>query len=108
MSASSRYTNHAPARGCGLRRTIALGGALGSLRHGLRSTFQTPHPRPPLTKRGGPIPDQVLSAKGSGASPDRTLWGWAALPLVCCPTVLPASEDRFCVRKDSIKPSYNS
>src|SRR4051812_14679781 len=32
----------------------------------------TPHPRPPLFVRGGPMPDQVPSAKGSGASPDRT------------------------------------
>src|SRR3954451_15261797 len=51
---------------------IALGSALRSLRHGLRSTFQAPHLRPPLFVRGGPIPDQVPSAKGSGASPDRT------------------------------------
>src|SRR4051794_38356827 len=51
---------------------IALGRALGSLRHGMRSTFQAPHPRPPLFVRGGPIPDQVPSAKGSGASPDGT------------------------------------
>jgi transposase len=30
---------------------IALGGALGSLRHGFRSAFQAPHPRPPLCER---------------------------------------------------------
>jgi uncharacterized protein len=53
---------------------IALGGALGSLGHGLRPAFYTPHPRPPLFVRGGPMPDQVPSAKGSGASPDRTLF----------------------------------
>ena len=51
---------------------IALGGALGSLRYSFRPTFHTPHPRPPLAKRGGPIPDQAPPAKGSGASPDRT------------------------------------
>src|SRR3954447_9676914 len=51
---------------------IALGGALRPLRDGLRSAFYTPHLRPPLFVRGGPIPDQVPSAKGSGASPDRT------------------------------------
>src|SRR3954451_11070304 len=51
---------------------IALGRALRSLRDGLRSTFQAPHLRPPLFVRGGPIPDQVPSAKGGGASPDRT------------------------------------
>src|SRR3954471_9985044 len=51
---------------------IALGGALRALRDGFRPTFHTPHPRPPPAKRGGPIPDQVPSAKGSGASPDRT------------------------------------
>src|SRR3954453_18631119 len=52
---------------------IALGGALGSLRDGLRATVQAPHLRPPLFVRSGPIPDQGPSAKGSGASPDRTL-----------------------------------
>src|SRR3954463_13276963 len=51
---------------------IALGGALRPLGHRLRPAFYTPHPRPPLFVRGGPIPDQVPSAKGSGASPDRT------------------------------------
>src|SRR3954451_15565964 len=30
---------------------VALGGALRSLRHGLRPTFYTPHPRPPLCER---------------------------------------------------------
>src|SRR3954465_2805046 len=30
---------------------IALGGALGSLRHGFRSAFQAPHPRPPRRER---------------------------------------------------------
>src|SRR3954454_3623756 len=35
---------------------IALGGALGSLGHGFRPAFYTPHPRPPLFVRGGPIP----------------------------------------------------
>src|SRR3954463_9033432 len=30
---------------------ITLGGALGSLRHGFRSAFQAPHPRPPLCEK---------------------------------------------------------
>src|SRR3954451_11835175 len=30
---------------------VTLGGALGPLRHGFRSTFQAPHPRPPLHER---------------------------------------------------------
>src|SRR4051812_40645936 len=30
---------------------IALGGALGSLRHGLRATFQASHPPPPLREK---------------------------------------------------------
>src|SRR4051812_10464148 len=30
---------------------IALGGALGSLRHGFRPAFQAPHPRPPLCEK---------------------------------------------------------
>src|SRR3954470_17909749 len=47
---------------------IALGGALGSLRHGLRPTFQAPHLRPPLcekrpyTQPSPPQPEAVARA----------------------------------------------
>src|SRR3954453_10097480 len=39
------------ATGAAAEPAIALGGALGSLRHSFRSAFQAPHPRPPLCER---------------------------------------------------------
>src|SRR3954470_2991409 len=44
---------------------IALGGALGALRHSLRPAFQAPHPRPPRilvhpSVRDGPVPNRAL------------------------------------------------
>src|SRR3954453_9047840 len=51
---------------------IALGGVLGSLRHSLRSALQAPHLRPPLHERQPLYPTEILSARGSGTSPDRT------------------------------------
>src|SRR3954447_714085 len=52
--------------------TIALGGALRSLRNGFRSAFQAPHLRPP-SMRSGPITHPSLPQPGgNGASPDRT------------------------------------
>src|SRR5215204_1818080 len=52
---------------------IALGGALGSLCHGFRAAFYTPHLRPPLRERRALYPPEPLLARDSGASPDRTL-----------------------------------
>src|SRR4051812_47774150 len=51
---------------------IALGSALGSLRHGFRSAFQAPHLRPPLREKRPYNPPKPSSARGNGASPDRT------------------------------------
>src|SRR4051794_9647439 len=51
---------------------VALGGALGSLRDGFRAAFQAPHLRPPLCEKRALYPTEPSSARGSGASPDRT------------------------------------
>src|SRR3954452_19718347 len=51
---------------------INLGGAVGSLRHGLRAAFYTPHPGPPFCERQALYPTEPASARGGGASPDRT------------------------------------
>jgi hypothetical protein len=58
--------------GAAAEPAITLGGALGSLRHGLRPTVQASHPRPPRCERRALYPTEPASAKGRGASPDRT------------------------------------
>src|SRR3954470_16859443 len=60
------------ATGAAAEPAVALGGALGSLRDGVRSAFYTPHPRPPFSERRAPYPTDPASARGRGASPDKT------------------------------------
>src|SRR3954454_13723320 len=48
---------------------IALGGALRSLRDGLRAAFYTPHPRPPFCERRALYPTEPASARGQWREP---------------------------------------
>jgi hypothetical protein len=65
------------ATGAAAEPAIALGCALGSLRHGFRSTFQAPHLRPPLCEkrpytqpspRRPGVVARALTEPGSGAA----------------------------------------
>ena len=56
---------------------VALGGALGSLRHRLRPTFPDPHSKHRIfahsSVRGGPIPNRAFVGQGQGCEPGQNL-----------------------------------
>src|SRR3954454_21473007 len=85
---------------------VTLGGALGPLRHGFRSTFQAPHPRPPLHK-GRPYtqpsprrPEAVVRALTEPSEYGRVILLFTVLRRLDCvlestkPTVLAEYTDK--------------